>query len=703
MKLSDRDIRIITVHPSATIRQLLNQDLRGRGYQDVLGVSDLSELVSIMESQPVHWIITPPFLDAKVNVFQLLKLASEEIAYVDLRVSLIVDDKMDPYLLSKAFDLGLLSYHERMQSKLDIEIELKSLFNRSEQCSDAMDLVSAEYLRTHLIVEQRFQDLLRFEKTLFPLHRGNLDLSFRLAEAQLRAGEKGTAAQLLSQIAVIDPDKNKEISILWEKFEKGTFVPLKDVGVNKPDMIGVSHAVIVDPDSTQLSILRGFLMELGIPKVDTFQDSARALEALERGSKPEIIIFEWRSSPLSGPIFAQRVREMVGFGVPLTVVNNQLHDEDMPILREMGVTNRIKKPLEASSFFKEFLWLVHQDRVPTEPFIILQKIKQAMAESNYEDLAKLTKKYMENPKCSNADKTLLQAELSYFRGHFSASRDMALSTLKTGMINVDVLNTLGKSLMKMRDFETALRCFETADMVSPNNVRRVCNIAESKLELGQIQEFHEKLEIARDMDPDSIAVQEVELKGALVEKDTAKAQGLMQSLNSLVSILSFTNNRAIALIRCDHFEEGIGLYREALAAVPHDQIEIKGILQYNLALALARLNRLDESKLLLMTSEIDKVAKVMNKGKSLLSRVNRALTTGDKFTVNQETSAAAVPISSEIDGDGPSAYDETLMALKVGPGDFCLHKIWFEPKVDPKFKVIMDRPIPFKRRGQRAS
>ncbi|RYZ83464.1 MAG: hypothetical protein EOP04_19925 [Proteobacteria bacterium] len=218
-----------------------------------------------------------------------------------------------------------------------------------------------------------------------------------------------------------------------------------------------------------------------------------------------------------------------------------------------------------------------------------------------------------------------------------------------------------------------------------------------------MKDFREKLQIAKDMDPDSVAVQEVELKGALVEKDSAKAQGLMQSLKSLVTILSFTNNRAIALIRCDHFEEGIGLYREALGAVPHDQVEIKGILQYNLALALARLNRLDESKLLLMTSEIDKVAKVMNKGKSLLSRVNRALTTGEKFTVNQETTPTAIPLAGESESDGPSAYDETLMALKVGPGDFCLHKIWFEPKVDPKYKVFIERPITFKRRGQRAS
>jgi tetratricopeptide (TPR) repeat protein len=700
MKLSDRSIRIVTVHPSATVRQLLNQDLRGRGYQDVIGVADLSEVVMVLESQPVHWVITPPFLDAKVNIFQLLKLASEEIAYVDLRFSLILDERMDPNLLSKAFDLGLLSYHDRMHSKLDIEIELKSLFDRNEQCLDAMDLVSAEYLRTLLIIEQRFADLLRFEKTLFALHRGNLGLSFRLAEAQLRAGEKATAAQLLSQIAVIDPDRNKEIAVLWEKFEKGTFVPLKDIGGQKPDMIGVRHAVIIDADLAQLSMLHGYLKELGVARVEAFQDSAQALKTLELGSRPEVIIFEWQSSPLSGPIFAQRVREIIGFGVPLTVVSEELRAEDMPILKEMGVTSRITKPFDSSGFFKEFLWLVHQDRVPTEPFMILQKIKHAIAEANHEELAKLTKRYMESPKCTPADKTLLQAELSYFRGHFSAARDMALNTLKTGMLNVDVLNTLGKSLMKMRDFETALRCFESAEIVSPNNVRRVCNIAESSLELGDIESFHGSLERVKDLDPDSIVVQEVELKGALVEKDKTKAQALMQSLKSLVTILSFTNNRAIALIRCDHFDEGVDLYREALTAVPRDQVEIKGILQYNLALALARLNRLDEAKLLLMTSEVDKVPKIAVKGRSLLNRINRSLVTGERFAIKQD----GIPVSGiETEVEGQSAYDETLMALKVGPGDFCLHKIWFEARVDPKWKAAMERPIAFKRRNQKVS
>lgn len=697
MKLSDKSIRIITVHPSNTIRQLINQDLRARGFSDVLGVADLSEVVTLLEAESIHWLITSPFIDAKINIFQLMKLASDDIAYVDLRVSLILDEKMDELYLSKAFDLGLLSYHDRMQTKADIEIEMKVLFDRNENCGGSLDLVAAEYLRQLLVFEQRFAELLRFEKALFPLHRGNLDLSFRLAEAQLRSGEKATAAQLLSQIAVIDPDKNNEIVHLWEKFEKGTFVPLKDVG--KQDMIGVAYAVVVDPDSIQLNYIRSLLLDLGIPRVDCYTDSLEAMDAFEKGEKPEIILFEWRCQPLKGPIFAQRVREMVGFGVPLTVVNESLSDEDMPILRELGVTNRIKKPIESGAFFKNFLWLVHQNKVPTEPFIILQKIKQAMADSNHEELAKLTKRYMENEKCTAADKTLLQAELSYYRGHFSASRDMALNTLKTGMINVDILNTLGKSLMKMRDFETALRCFETAEMVSPNNVRRVCNIAESKLELGNMKGFKKSLEIARDLDPDSPAVSEVELKGALVEKDGVKAQALMQSLKSLLSILSFTNNRAIALIRTDHFDEGIDLYREALAAVPREQGEIKGILQYNLALALARLNRVDEAHNLLLASEIDRVPKIASKGKSLLARVNRALQTGEKFTVNAE---AAVVIAKDDAFSDKNSYAETLMALKVGPGDFCLHKVWFENRVNRSLKALLERPIAFKR-GNKAS
>ncbi|MBC7660069.1 MAG: hypothetical protein H7249_10200 [Chitinophagaceae bacterium] len=701
MQLNDLNIRIITVHPSSAVRQLLNAELRGRGYQDVLGVSDLSDVVSLLETQLIHWVITLPFLDGKNNVFQLLRVANEEMAFVDLRISLILDDPLDSFLLSKAYDMGLLSHHDRMKSKLDIEVEFKILFDREVHYVGALDLVAADYLRLHFVSHQRWNDLLRFEKALFSLHRGNIDLAFKLAEAQLRAGEKATAAKLLSQIATIDPDKNGEISTLWQNFEQGSFVsvPVGELETDAGEMLGVKHCIIVDPDLIQLHLIEKLLIQLGIPHVETFTDSAEALDHLESGARPEIILFEWRSKALAGPIFAQRVREIVGFGVPLTVINDQLSDQDMPLLREMGVTNRIRKPIQATSFFREFLWLVHQDKAPTEPFIILQKIKQAMADSDFELLAKLTKRYMESDKCTEADKCLLQAELSYFRGHYSASRDMALNTLKSGMINVEVLNTLGKSLMKMRDFETALKCFETAQMVSPNNVRRICNIAESNLELGKIKAFEANVEKAKDIDPDAIAITEVEIKGALVQKDAAKAQALMQSLKSLLTILSFTNNRAISLIRCDYFQAGIDLYREALQAVPSGQVEIKGVLQYNLALALARLNRIEESKQMLLAEEISCVPKVSGKAKSLLIRVNRSLTTGERFALNRET-GTATPEEAQESANG---YEETMMALKVGPGDFCLHKVYTEPRTEPKLKQLLDKPFSLKKRISKAS
>lgn len=699
MQLNDLNLKIISVHPSATVRQLINAELRGRGYQDVLGVADLADVFALLEVQTINWIITPPCLESKNNVFQLLRLATEDLACVDLRISMLLDEPMDPYLLSKAFDLGLLSFHEKIKTKIDIEYEFKVLFERELQHSGALDLVAGDYLRDWLTTHQRWPDLLRLEKSLFHLHRGNIDIVLKLAEVQLRLGEKNTAARLLSQISSIDPSKSDEIAELWQSFDQGQFIKVVDSEGDREGegLLGVNRCVIVDPDPKQLEHLKHLVLELGISNVDAFTDSQEAMTYLESGAKPEIILFEWQSQPLPGPIFAQRIRDLVGFAVPLTVINAELSDKDMPLLREMGVTNRIRKPIEAKAFYRDFLWIVHQDKVPTEPFTILQKIKQAMLENNGETLAKLTKRYMESDKCSVADKSLLQAELSYYRGHFSASRDLALTTLKSGMLNVEVLNTLGKSLMKMRDFVTALRCFETAQIVSPKNVRRICDIAESHLELGELELFEVSLQEAKDLDPSATAVTEVDLKGALVKKDAAKALSLMQSLKSLLTILSFTNNRAVSLIRCDRFQEGIDLYREALQAVPEGQVEIKGILQYNLALALARLNRIDEAKEVLLGEEVGRVAKVSGKARSLFQRVNKALLSGEKVSLNRDTTAPA-PVETEA-VDGPSAYDETMMALKVGPGDFCLHKVFIESRVEPHLRSIIEKPFALKKRA----
>ncbi len=695
MKLADTSIKIVTVHPSGTVRNLINTELRNRGYTDVVGAPDLQTVVGILETGLIHWLLTPVVMEDKINIFQILKLITEDPTMMDMRISFMVDENSDPSHISKAFDLGLLSIHRKMSTKADIEEEFKTLFGRDVACGGELSLVAAEYVRQFLKDEKRYSELLRFEKSLFAVYVGNLKLLLHLAEAHLHLKQMEQAQNLFAQALLVDTSLKSEIDTLVQKFPEVPSTALAEAAAKAPEVLGIKSCLVVEPEAETLNLIVGLLKQLGVQNIHSFQDPTQAVQLLEKKIVPELVIFEWRLPQMPGPILVQKIRSTLGFGVPLTVMNKDLTDRDMPILHEMGVTDRIRKPIEAQAFFQDVIWVINQDRSPSEPVILLQKIRQAMQDQNFEKLAAFTKRYMDSDKPSEAEKNLLQAELAFYRGHYPAARNMALSVLKSGLASVEVLNLLGKTMMKMRDFESALCCLENAEVISPSNVKRICNIAEAHLEMGQMEGFEESLDEAKDIAPGSKEVVEVEVKGALVSGDGEKAHDLMKSLQSLLSIVSFTNNRAISLIRTDRFDEGLKLYTEAVQAVPANRGEVLAILHYNQGLALARANRLEEARAQMEAAAALKSDKIRSKVSSLKSRIQKAIESNQKLelTVSKENNPEAVSTDPQKD------YEELMMALKINAGDLCCHKIYFEYSVSPELKQRLEQPLRFKKRS----
>ncbi|MDQ3232604.1 MAG: tetratricopeptide repeat protein, partial [Pseudobdellovibrionaceae bacterium] len=444
-----------------------------------------------------------------------------------------------------------------------------------------------------------------------------------------------------------------------------------------------------------LNTIVGLLKQLGVQTVYPYQDPTQAIHWLDQKIIPELVIFEWRLPGMPGPILVQNLRSILGYGTPLTVMNKDLTERDMPVLHEMGVTDRIRKPIEPHHFFQDVIWVINQDRSPSEPVILLQKIRQAMQDQNFEKLAAFTKRYMDSDKATEAEKNLLQAELAYYRGHYPAARNMALHVLKSGLASVEVLNLLGKTMMKMRDFESALCCLENAEVICPSNVKRLCHIAEAHLEMGDRQDFEAHVDEAKDIAPQSQDITEVEIKGALVYGDSEKAGELMKSLESLLSIVSFTNNRAISLIRTDRFDQGLQLYKEAVQAVPENRAEVLAILHYNQGLALARVNRLEEAREQMEAAAALKSEKIRSKVSSLKGRIQKAIESKQQLelTVSRETTPEAVSSDPQKD------YEELMMALKINPGDLCCHKIYHEPIISPELKEKLEKPLRFKKRS----
>lgn len=694
MKLTDSKIKIVTVHPSGTIRNLINTELRNRGYSDVVGAPDLQTVIGILETGLIHWLITPVIADDKINVYQILRLITEDPSMMDMRVSFILDESSDLPNICKAFDMGLLSCHRKMSTKADIEEEFKSLFACDLDCAGDLSLVAGEYLRQLLRESARTAELLKFEKNLLQLHVGNLKQLLHLAEAYLMNHQAEQAEQLFSQALLVDPALKPEIEALIQRYQEEA----KAISAQAPmglEMLGIKSCLVLDPDTESLQLIESLLKKLGVKEIQLFQEPKIAIQWLKGPVKPELIIFEWRLPDTPGPIFVQSVRSILGFGVPLTVMNKDLTDRDLPVLHEMGVTDRIRKPIEAQAFFQDLIWVINQDRSPSEPIVLLQKIHHAMHNQDFEKLAAYTKRFMDSDKVQDSEKLLLQGELAYFRGNYPSARQLALQVLKSGVATVEVLNLLGKALMKLRDFEGALRCLENAEVLSPANVKRICQMAEAHLEQGELEAYEEKLSDAQDIAPEDHEVKELELKGSLVQGDSVKAKELMQSLQSLMNIVSFTNNRAIALIRNQRFEEGLALYEEAIQSIPNQQIELLSTLHYNKGLALARNQKLGEAKEQMEKALALKSDKIKSKISSLKQRIQKAIDGHEKL----ELQAVASGTKADLSTDPQKDFEKLMMALTINPGDLCLHKVWVEVQVSPALKELIEKPLRFKKRS----
>ncbi len=469
--------------------------------------------------------------------------------------------------------------------------------------------------------------------------------------------------------------------------------------VQSINVLGIERCIVIDPNVKDLKIAETFLTELGVPDIKVFSNPESVFDFIKSKLRIDIIIFEWSFPTLEGPILVQKLRDLLGISIPLTVINKDLMESDMPILREMGVTDRIRKPLVKENFLQDIIWIINQDRCPTEPFMILQKLIYALKEKNQENIALLQKKYIENEKVNEADRLYVKALVAYNAGYYLVAKEAALNSLKLMGNSLDALNILGKAMMKLREFEAALRCLENAQMMSPKNVERICRIAEAHLENGDDESYKDSLEEAMLLDEDHTAVHETKVKGALKHHNENLTKQLMSKLDSLEEIVSYTNNRAVALIRTQSFEAGIRLYQNAIASIPEDRMLIRNILAYNLSLGFIRTGSEEKAYELLKDLPFDLESSMGKRIKSLKTRLAKSLKDGETFKLKPpkvDTLDNQKEKLEELSRQGK----ELLESLKVSPGQICCHKIFFEPKLTKEVNKFFIKKIELKPRSK---
>ncbi|NRA65519.1 MAG: response regulator [Pseudobacteriovorax sp.] len=684
MDINNKEINIVSVSSSGTRRQLINTAVRSHGFSEVNGVPDLKTVLEIFETGKIDWIICPLCLDEEINAFQILKLITDNYYQLNARVTLLInEDELEH--VGTAFNLGALSYHVGLEAKDSVDKAFSELFETTERYQSKMDLVAAFYIRRLLRETNHVSELIRFEKRLLKMNPGQADLLCSLGESYYLKKEVEKAYSLWQQAEVVDPGNTDRVK------ESQANVGFNDADleqmdeIEKTNILGIERCLVVDEDQGDLNAITGFLEDLAVPDVRTFTNPEGLLEFLKSKLRVDLIIFEWTFKTMPGPILVQRLRDVVGTGIPLTVISKDLTADDLPLLREMGVTDRIGKPLEKAGFTKEVIWIINQDRHPTEPFMIFQKLLTAIKDKNKEDMLLLKEKYLHSSAVTPAQKLYVESLIAYHSGCYLAAKDYAIQTLKSGGESLDALNLLGKSMMKLREFDAALRCLENAQVISPQNIERICRIAEAHLENGNDDKFDKSLSSAEALDGENQKIVEKKAKSALKHHNFDETKSLMARLENLDEIVSYTNNRAVSLIRTQSFDSGINLYKDAHEAVPEEKPVIRGILAYNLALAYIRTDEPNLAYETLKQVKLDEKTPLAAKIKSLKVRLGKSIKMEQPFQLQPpkiETLADEQSKLEELKKKGA----EILKSLKVRPGDICCHKIFME---DKKTETVM--------------
>ncbi len=661
----DRKVKALVVEGSGAFRTLFAEVLRSQGFEDVQTVPSLKEAIGILEVEPVNWLISSVFPDAEENLMQVLKLSCIVPQLRELKISALVEAN-EVEVLPEAFSLGLLSYHMKPFTRDSLQTEIQGFLADFEKYQWNSLLYSSYYLRKCLMQISRFEDLLQFEKQLLKVLPGDVSQLLNLALPLIKLKRPDEAKQVLSQVLKLDSNLQKQVkAIASQHFQMEAIDTLEAA----TDILGIKNAVIVDNDSTVQNEIRSALNEMGVEDIKIFNDGETALNYLEENSNPDLILQEWRIPKITGPLFLQKAKETGAKTTPFIACSSLVEKSDIPFLREMGIAHVLKKPIQRNELIKGIAWTIQQDRRPTDKVALERKTRQFLADKNFEEAEKTIALYLSDEAIGHGPKQLLRAELAYAKGDYEKARDLSIDAMKQGGESILVLNLLGKAMLQLRVLETALKCFERAQELAPQNLERLCQMAEISAELGDEGKAEALLDKVDDMDPNGNKGDESRAKIALNKGDSKGAKNIMSQLESVQSVVAYMNNRAIAMARCGMVDEGIQQYRRTVEALPDNRPDIESVVWYNLALACIRNNNLDEAKECLIKPVHANNPKIKPRVDKLLARLKNAQAKGETLTLAKVEVASAATAAEGAEPTAEGGAGATVAATIAAGGD----------------------------------
>ncbi|MBF0443855.1 MAG: response regulator, partial [Oligoflexales bacterium] len=409
--------------------------------------------------------------------------------------------------------------------------------------------------------------------------------------------------------------------------------------------------------------------------VRSFSDGKSAYEFLSSNEIPSLVVMEWKLPALNGPALLQRIRLQLKLDIPLIIYSSVVGDGDRLLLREMGVTEVISKPMYQKLLMEEIKTVILNEKSGTDIERIESKIRVKLRQGDFGGAQALLDVVQKNDKIPAFIKAQLQAETLCFKGNYVEAKEFAINALNEGGENLMLLDLLGKILLNLKEFEFSKKFLDKAAKLSPNNIERLCALAEVNGEIGDNDGLQTRLDQAKKIDKESEYITESEAAIAITSGNIKLAQNLMKTMNSSESLVARLNNKAVSLVNQEKASEAVNLYQKALNAISIKSKSLSETVYYNLGLAFAKSGELEKATMALQHVNNDTNRRVSVKSKSLLQRIKKCVDRGESLVLKTADNKKLTDesfLSIEI----VSSPNELPIAKDALPGDICCHLIY---------------------------
>ncbi len=698
----DKSGSVITIDSSGPVRHMLSDVIKEVGFTSVQGLPSVKDALNMIEVERVHWILTSVFFDEPVNVFHLLKIITEHPSLKDIRVTIFIEEEEKVHIPTLS-ELGAFSYIMKPFNRPSLVEAIQGQLTSLENNNWDTTLVAADQLLTYLKEKEAHQAKFDLTRNLNRLYPANVEYLIDMAEAQFGLGRQSESKVTLKQAKFMSPDLSEKIDEISQKLFEETFeIDMTTEGGF--DVLNIGECIITDPDDASRKAVVEILTSLGVKDIKEFEDGEAAWSWIVNLKEPPgLVCHEWRIPKINAPVLAQRIREKFPL-VPLFVISSLIKDSDLPLLEEMGISQGVSKPVDKKLLLSKLIDFLQRFRQPKDIESKEKKIRHCINADRIDEAKKLWEEFIQIDSLPIEKRNRVEAELSYANGDYQKCCDLAIESLKVDKNSLFLLNLLGKALIQVGDYESSLKCLERAQQLSPMNITRLCMIAETNLNMGNVEGAEEALDKAKSIDSENEKVKETETSVAIEKNDLDAAKKVMSELHSINSFIGFMNNKAVALAKSEKFDESIALYRKVIDAIPDQQLNLKAVVSYNLGLGLAK-NGDNElaSKTLEETMAFGKT-KVHSKAQSLRNKIEMSVRTGKplKFARAEKANDSADKGDQKDTANTPTeTNNRSLVAtVQTNPGDLCCFLVFNNPEPkDNKVKEMLASLPNFSFRG----